>query len=115
VCYRGDEEECVETLVTPAALERCRKGDKFLRVLSMRVTAMTTMLDVRVDGAATGLQSISRCPYELGKLIRDQGSDCVFGRKDHQTADQVSDEVVTEEIERLCETLDGISHAPFRV
>jgi hypothetical protein len=44
---------------------------------------METAVDVRLGDQLIGEQSISNCPYKLGKLIEDQGLDCSFGRRDH--------------------------------
>lgn len=49
----------------------------------MEVASMSSILDMKMDGLA-GQESLSNCPYKLLALIRDQGLDCVFGRKDHQ-------------------------------
>lgn len=105
--YRGDGDACVEELITPVVLTRCRKGGAFYKVLGMEVTSMASALDVKIE-TRTGLNSISNCPYELRKLLRDQKLDCVFGRDDHRSDGQVSDEMMSEEIEKLCDTLGEI-------
>ena len=109
VFYRGDEETyTVETLVTSAALARCRDGEDFTITLNVSVTSMSSTLDVKIDGVVVGEEPISNCPYELRSLVRDQGLNCVFGRKDHRVVGKTeeSEEVAIQELDRLCETLD---------
>lgn len=84
VRYRGAEATwTAETLVTPTILAHCRNGEPFLKVLRVQINAMETAVDVRLGDQLIGEQSISNCPYKLGKLIEDQGLDCSFGRRDH--------------------------------
>jgi hypothetical protein len=98
------------SLVTPGALARCREGDGFLRFLTIPVQSMLSVLDVSIDGLG-GRLNISNCPYELRKLVRDQGLDCVFGRKDYQDLAQggKSTFIMFEAIDRLRLELTGVT------
>ncbi|KAH8891478.1 hypothetical protein GQ53DRAFT_648395, partial [Thozetella sp. PMI_491] len=108
--YGGDNTDYAsELLVSPKALARCRRGGVFSRALTIPVRSMSSPLDVRIDGLS-GPQHISNCPYELQKLVRDQGLDCVFGRKDHRdlTQEGASTFVMFEAIDRLSRALEGV-------
>ncbi|KAH6869642.1 hypothetical protein B0T10DRAFT_523573 [Thelonectria olida] len=106
--YRGAEAQWTgDSLVTPAILARCRRGESFSRVLEVQVSAMDTVLDVRLRDSLMGEQSISNCPYKVEKLIRDQGLDCAFGRRDHRLLCETgtTGNSLTAEIEKLSEEL----------
>jgi hypothetical protein len=56
-----------------------------------------------------GNTNISNCPYQVQKLIQDQGLDSTFGRKDYTSrkfALSVMSHLTTEEIEKLQDILD---------
>jgi hypothetical protein len=75
----------------------------FSRILEVEVSSMKSRLDVRVDGL-TGVENVSNCPYELQRLVEDQGLHCVFGRRDHRgvkPAVRCSSQAVLKEIEEL--------------
>jgi hypothetical protein len=67
---------------------------------------MSTFIDVQIDVQGTP-QNIGNCPYELRNLIRDQGLDCVFGRKDHQDQSGTGGTafIMFEALERLSQEL----------
>ncbi|OAA55982.1 hypothetical protein ISF_07580 [Cordyceps fumosorosea ARSEF 2679] len=44
-----------------------------------------------MDGIAGGKENISNCPYQLDKLIADQGLRQVFGSKNHRMSNEPSD------------------------
>ncbi|KAK0631606.1 hypothetical protein B0T14DRAFT_443704 [Immersiella caudata] len=81
IIYGADGMQHVEPLVTPELWDRCRKGQGFSRSLSIVVKSSASVLDIRVGDPGCS-NSVSNCPYKLSKLIRDQGLDSVFGRKD---------------------------------
>ncbi|KAM7197977.1 hypothetical protein V8F33_005244 [Rhypophila sp. PSN 637] len=108
VYYGADGLESIEPLVGPLAWGRCREGDRFVRGLSIPAASVASKLSVKID-SLTKPEEISNSPYELCQLIRDQGLDCVFGRKDHRVPGPVSDEIVSEEVMILCEMLDRIN------
>ncbi|KAH8909466.1 hypothetical protein BR93DRAFT_924444 [Coniochaeta sp. PMI_546] len=105
----GSLDDKSEPLVSPSALARCQKGERFTRVLTIPVQSMSSVLDIRIDGVV-GPQYIGNCPYTLRKLVRDQGLDCVFGRKDHRDVAQGgrSEIVMFEAIDKLSQRLAGI-------
>lgn len=109
IYYRGVEAEwTVESLVTPEILTRCRRGESFSRDFEVQVSAMDSELDVRLRDTVIGEQSISNCPYKVERLIRDQGLDCAFGRRDHRflcETQSTAGGVLTAEIEKLSEEL----------
>jgi len=110
VHYGGDSlDDKSELLVSPSALARCQQGERFTRVFTIPVRSMASVLDVRIDGIV-GPQNIGNCPYSLGKLVMDQGLDCVFGRKDHRDVAQGgwSGIVMFEAIDRLSHSLAGV-------
>lgn len=110
--YHGAEAEwTVEPLVTPAILARCRNGESFSRVLEVQVSGMDTELDVRLHDTLMGNQSVSHCPYRVGRLIRDQGLDCAFGRRDHgfSCPSETTGSDLTAAIAKLSEELDRFS------
>jgi hypothetical protein len=107
--YRGHEGSySMDKLVTSAVISRCRKGRDFSRILEMEVSSLSSVLDVRIYGTALTDENISNCPYELQKLIQDQGLDCVFGRKDCGARQSEASEILGEEIDRLREILDDV-------
>lgn len=113
IFFQGDDAgQRVESLVTSAALSNCRKGKGFSKILEMSVTSLKSKLHVRVEAGGSSTESISNCPYEMQRLLHDQGLDYAFGRKDHLTLDRVeesnSEQVVYEQIGELRATLDGI-------
>ncbi|KAH7000879.1 hypothetical protein EDB80DRAFT_721123 [Ilyonectria destructans] len=107
--YRGAEAEwAIESLVTPAILARCRRGESFSRDFEVQVSAMDSEVDVRLHDTLIGEQSISNCPYKVEKLIKDQGLDCAFGRRDHRFLGETKSTaggVLTADIEKLSEEL----------
>jgi hypothetical protein len=111
VYYRADDAEySAEPMVTLAALRECRKGNPFSRVLEMEVASIKSVLDLGMDGLA-GQELLSNCPYRLLELVKDQGLDCVFGRKDHQVKSSEpidSEQGLSLAIDRLRETLERV-------
>jgi hypothetical protein len=108
VRYRGAEATwTAETLVTPAILSRCRSGKPFLKVFGVQMNGLETAVDIRLCDELVGEQSISNCPYKLGKLIEDQGLDCWFGRRDHRFLSEIRSRSygLKEEIEALSDEL----------
>jgi hypothetical protein len=108
VRYRGAEATwTAETLVTPAILSRCRSGKPFLKVFGVQMNGLETAVDIRLCDELVGEQSISNCPYKLGKLIEDQGLDCWFGRRDHCFLSEIRSRSygLKEEIEALSDEL----------
>jgi hypothetical protein len=108
VRYRGAEATwTAETLVTPAILAHCRSGEPFLKFLGVQINAMETAVDVRFSDQLIGEQSVSNCPYKLGKLIEDQGLDCSFGRRDHCFLSETGNETcaLQDEIQVLSDEL----------
>jgi len=110
VYYRADDSNHVsDLLVTSAALARCRTGERFARAFEIQVGSMASSIDVRIDGLG-GPEYISNCPYELQKLVQDQGLDCVFGRKDHRDLEraEMSSFAMFEAIDWLSRALEGV-------
>ncbi len=111
VYYGGDDmAPASEPLVTSKTLGRCREGEAFTKILEMRVTSFSSKLDVKLDGISGQKESISNCPYELRKLVADQGLNCHFGTKDHRMSNVPSnlDNGIEDSVERVRDTLDRI-------
>jgi len=108
IFYHADGEQHVEPLVTPEIWDFCQRGGGFSRILNMTVLSRTSVLDIRI-GNSNKSQKISNCPYQLGKLIKDQKLNCTFGRKDCQTDNEALDSEMREELQALCKSLDNIA------
>jgi hypothetical protein len=71
------------------------------------MNGLETAVDIRLCDELVGEQSISNCPYKLGKLIEDQGLDCWFGRWDYCFLSEIRSRSygLKEEIEALSDEL----------
>lgn len=97
-------------LVTAGALQRCKEGKYFSRLIKVEVSSHRAKVEVKICTKGSEPQDISNTPYALQDLVRDSRFDCVFGRDDHQIPMRglPTAEVALEEMERLRETLDGL-------
>lgn len=83
--YRGDELDYTTVpLCTPSILEACKRGCSFSRNIRLRVYSPESTLSVQLHSSHRPWCEISKCPYRLKSLIKDQKLDSVFGRNDHQ-------------------------------
>lgn len=109
--YYGEEESelVCELMVTPTVLARCSRGERFERVLEIPIHSMTSFIHIQIDELA-GPEYISNCPYQIRKLVQDQGLDCAFGRKDNRNGVDVGDSSLSmlEAIDRLSRSLQGV-------
>ena len=79
--YRGSElEETKGELCTEDVLSRCQSYGPFIREIRVEALSTDTKINIDMDGD-DGRYSISKCPYRISDLIRDQGLDDVFGRR----------------------------------
>jgi hypothetical protein len=108
VRYRGAEATWnTDILVTPTILARCRSGDPFSKLFEVQVSAMDTVVDVRLDDNLMGEHNISNCPYKVERLVEEQGLDCAFGRRDHQFVNDIGigSQGLREEVEIVSNTI----------
>ncbi len=104
-------------LCTEVVLKQFREGRLFRRTLEMEVLSTESVLDVKIDKLLAQSESISNCLYTLGRLIKDQKLDCVFGLEDHrlrsgtQAGDgtRLSQTVLEDAIQELGVTLHRIT------
>lgn len=84
--YHGSEGYISEeVLCTESALSACRRDKPFVREIHLQALSPDTLIDVQLTMPTR--HYISRCPYRLGNLIRDQGINCFFtGAKESQNA-----------------------------
>lgn len=111
VYHRGDEaKRSSELLITQNLLNKCRKGKPFFKHLRIKVNKLQTKLKVKIDGIAGGQEYISNCPYQLNKLITDQGLNQIFGSKNHRISNKPPDPKYNsaEDLTKLRDTLDNI-------
>lgn len=111
VHYRGDETRFLsEPLVDSRSLHECRDGRQFSKHLRMRVNTFQSFLHIKIDGIAGGEETISNCPYELQKIITDQGLHLHFGSKDHKLTNEPLEISPNrwDETARLHDTLDEV-------
>jgi hypothetical protein len=73
-----------ETFVSASALGRCRDGFDFLRTFQVEIHSLDSEIDVQIEVRQGSMISLSKCPYVVSDLVRDQGIDCVFGRDDNR-------------------------------
>jgi hypothetical protein len=97
-----------EIFVTPAALGRCRDGSDFRRTFLIDVPSQSAVIDIQLNSANGNRASLSKCPYSVSALIKDQGLDCIFGRSDHRHAELADEDdgFVIEEMDSLQQELN---------
>lgn len=84
--YRGDELLYTDVpLVEHDVVQTCRGGNSFCKMIALQVYSLRSTLDVKIGSVEGPNFSISRCPYELQALIRDQRLDDPFNRSDQLT------------------------------
>ena len=113
VHHHGDEAQPTsEVLVTSKLLRTCYEGKPFFKHLQMKANGLHTKLDIKIDGISGGKESISNCPYQVGKLITDQGLHQIFGSEHHRMSNEPPDPGYNAtdglDISRLHDTLDNI-------
>lgn len=111
VHFRADEAKTTsELLVTSESLRKCRDGRPFSKALKMQVYGFHTILNVKMDGVTGGKDNISNCPYQLEKLVKDQGLHRQFGSKDHRISNESFDpnHEIEDDISNLRDTLDKV-------
>lgn len=92
--YRSDKStHRVCSLVDWSTLQDCRAGSTFLRVFTMQVATIDSVLDLMLEAIPGLSANISNCPYTLSKLILDQGIGFITGRTDHTAGDVLNDEM----------------------
>jgi hypothetical protein len=104
--YQGDEAtEKTIPLCTEDAIERCRRFEPFVREIQVRLSSPQTRIRIQINDMRGKRHNISRCPYMISELIKDQGLDCPFGKRN--TFHQVEESNIhgTLEIERLLKRL----------
>ncbi|TVY92352.1 Calcium-independent phospholipase A2-gamma [Lachnellula willkommii] len=57
------------------------RGAPFCRSVVFKVLSLQDAVDIKIDGITKRARSISNCPYRAETLVKDQGLDCVFGRR----------------------------------
>ncbi|KAH8761508.1 hypothetical protein F5883DRAFT_382882, partial [Diaporthe sp. PMI_573] len=84
IYFRGDEPNYnISHLMSSDTLECINHGGDFSRIIEVMVSSPASEISVKIEGADGQRRHISRSPYPLGQLIRDQGLDCLFGKPDH--------------------------------
>ncbi|KAI0163882.1 hypothetical protein GGR57DRAFT_268721 [Xylariaceae sp. FL1272] len=117
--YFGDDPCRTVPIGDRAVFEKCKAGLPFCLRVKVRVRSVESTIQIKLRSGHNAAHDISRCPYKVGELIRDQGLHSVFGRSDHgETTARArgtsldSDEVGTA-IERLQRTIKQITNRPL--
>jgi hypothetical protein len=79
--YDGNYMPCADL----EAYEGVKSGIAYSRYFEFTVNSLSDSIDIKVSHITRYSRSISNCPYMLQTLIKDQGLECVFGRKDHRS------------------------------
>lgn len=86
VYYGGNGQVHAIAAIDDRLWNEIRAGGSFIKYLNVEVFSLDSMIEVRIDSIIGDERPfISNCPYRLGKLVKDQGMDCKFGHRDHQS------------------------------
>ena len=102
IAYKGEGTHFSDTLLCPETLA----VNSFCKLIKIRVMTLDTNITVKLGPLDGSYYAISKCPYRLGNLIRDQGFDC-FGDMSQLGSDRDSSELQLQ-LERLIETIQYV-------